>query len=183
MTGCLIDLDGVLTDFVGACCKVHHMEDPYKDGENAGEFDLAKLFDMSDTEFWHPLNKQSFWVNMKKTKEADQIVDIVEKKFGKENCAILTSPSDSELSIVGKINWVKDHYPQFKRRIIVAACKSFMARDNILIDDKDENVEEFDKYGGGGILLPRMWNKFHYYHNDPLSILKEQLDSIKVVKK
>ena len=64
-------------------------------------------------------------------------------------------------SCTGKALWVQSHLPEYSKRFIIStAPKSLLAKpDTLLIDDKDENVEEFVKAGGYGILVNRPWNK------------------------
>ena len=180
---CFIDLDGVLTDFVKQMCRVHGEEDPYKEYSYLGQYDLAKIWQMSDTEFWHPANKVEFWEEMPLTREAEDIVSTVIQKFGLENTAILTAPSKNPNSVVGKLNWVEENFPELRESTIVAQCKDFLARENVLVDDRDSNIEDFRNAGGRGILLPRAWNSQYKDRHIPLHILERELSKIKVVKK
>lgn len=157
-------MDGVLTDFVTACCAAHGKESPYSDPKNLGIFEMEKLWNISVGEFWAPLDKlgRPFWEEMGKMPDADEIVRILEDEFGRSNICILTSPSYDPGCIPGKRAWIKNHYPQFRNQMIFGTAKRFLAGEGrVLVDDRDENVESFVDYGGHGIVIPRLWNSCH----------------------
>ncbi len=43
---CLLDMDGVLADFVSGMCLAHKRPDPYHDPKNLGVWDLDEIFQM-----------------------------------------------------------------------------------------------------------------------------------------
>jgi 5'(3')-deoxyribonucleotidase len=183
MIGCLLDMDGVLSDFVGAMSKAHNKPNPFLDGKNAGKYDLAKIWGIPEKEFWKPTNFVNFWADMKKTREADELVIFIERKFGKDNVAILTAPSEHPASIVGKMEWINRNYPQFDDRIIIAKCKDFLAHyDNVLIDDKDSNVDDFKAAGGRAVLMPRYWNSRHKDSKFTLACVAYTIESMNIIK-
>lgn len=184
MIGCLLDMDGVLADFVGAMVKAHGKEDPYKNGKHKGNFSMEEAWKMPLETFWKPANFVDFWASMKKTPEADDLVSFVEKKFGKENVAILTTQSEHPSSVIGKIKWIDSNYPQFNRRLILTAAKDFLAHpENTLIDDKTENVDNFIKSGGLAVLMPRPWNREHRKSAFSLKHTIEAIGKLNIVKK
>ncbi len=86
---------------------------------------------------------------------------------------MLTSPSSSMYCIPGKRDWIRRHYPQFNKRIIFGSAKQFIAGPaKLLIDDKDSNIVEFEKHGGIGIRVPRLWNSKHNLSNQVIPYLK-----------
>lgn len=159
---CFLDMDGVLVDFIGGANKAHNLPDPYLDPANHGVYDTQKLWGLTAKEFWEPTNSMEFWLGLEKTPEADAIADMVCRKFGSKNVAILTAPSPFLACAGAKRLWIEKHFPQFKKRIILASAgaKQFLAApDKILVDDRDSNIEEFMEGKGLGILVPRLWNK------------------------
>ncbi len=157
----LLDLDGLIVNFVKGACKVHNKQDPYEGGNNTGRYDIANLLGLSSTAFWKPMNVD-FWKELEPTAEAHDMVDAVSRRFGVENICILSSPNLSHDSMVGKLLWVEKHFPEFRRQFLFGPRKKFCAAPNhILIDDYDENVDDFIKSGGIGYLFPRPWNKLH----------------------
>jgi 5'(3')-deoxyribonucleotidase len=161
---CFLDMDGVLANFVEGACNTHYRSWPYTDINNLGKFDIEKIWGMTPAEFWAPIDKRglNFWSDLKKMPDADAIVTLVVKKFGINNIAILTSPSDDPSCIPGKKEWIKRYYPKLYRKIIFGGAKGLLASYNkVLIDDRDKNIDEFRDGGGLSILVPRPWNRLH----------------------
>lgn len=148
-----VDMDGVLADFVGGICKVHGVENPYKDPKNAGVWDIWTLLGMSVKEFWKPC-EYDFWMNLEPTRE-----------FSAYSMAgiVITSPSQNHGCVEGKVAWLKKYMPCLKREdIIFASGKHHLARPGWqLIDDNDKNINAWREAGGQGILVPRPWNSLH----------------------
>lgn len=161
---CLVDLDGVLADFVEAACYEHCVENPYKaSDEHLGTFDIAKATGIDNDEFWEPMNDHEFWLNLKLMPDAVHILMTIDKFFEPENVAICTAPSRSPESASGKMEWVQKMLPQYRRRLIITPAKHFLAhRGVLLIDDRDCNVKKFVADDGYGILYPRKWNSQHH---------------------
>jgi 5'(3')-deoxyribonucleotidase len=158
-------MDGVLADFMGACCSAHNRPDPYLLDSSKGIWETEKVWGISEREFWKPIDALGigFWDGILKTPEADRIVNLVVDAFGEDNIAILTAPSTDPGCVPGKMAWIKRHYPQFKKRIIFGHAKEFLSAPyRVLIDDRDKNVENFRAAGGLAILVPRPWNKAHF---------------------
>lgn len=153
----LLDLDGVLVDFVRGMCESHGRENPFDSGHT--DYYLEKAWGMPESEFWAPSDCSEWWAELPKTEEADDIVDLVERYFGMENVCILTSPTLSPLSLAGKVEWIKKHYPEYSRKFLIGPQKHFCANPyNVLIDDHEINIQKFRDHHGIGILVPRPWN-------------------------
>jgi 5'(3')-deoxyribonucleotidase len=170
----LLDMDGVLDDFVGGASKAHSRTSPYEDDQGHGVFDMEKLWGISTNDFWAKCQGYNFWFWMEKTKEADEIVNLATAYFGVDNIAILTSPSDPDRECVeAKRDWIKKYYPQFSKRIIFGSAKEFLAGpERVLIDDRDRNVEDFRAAGGATVLVPRPWNKENDRSGKVLEVVK-----------
>lgn len=177
---CFLDMDGVIADFMGSLCRVHGKTNPYEDAKALGCWDTEQLWGISEKEFWAPIagNSLEFWQGIEKTKEADEIVELVSNAFGPANVVILTAPSSDHGSVPGKRDWIERHYPQFKKRMIfaTASAKQFMASStSVLVDDKDSNVAEFIRAGGHSVLVPRPWNMDHAREYKLMRVLREGL--------
>lgn len=177
---CLLDMDGVLADFNAGAYEVHRRDGYEAHPEYRGIYTLQHCWGMTDNAFWQPINAYpSFWALLPKLPDADGIVEFVTGVFGEENIAILTAPAWGPHCIPGKQQWIRQHYPQFKRRIIFGSCKEFCAGpERYLLDDRDTNVEKFDEAGGFGILVPRLWNSRWNEADHTLERLKEDLENI-----
>lgn len=176
ITQCLLDMDGVLADFVGGVVKAHGRPYPYIHPSSYGCFDIEKIWGISAHDFWSPCDGASFWDNLGKTPEADTLVNSVCEQFGPDNVAILTAPSQSPYCVPGKRRWIERYYPQLKKNIIFGSAKKFLAAPTrVLIDDRDKNVDDFVGAGGCAILMPRLWNREYDRAADSLDITLSKL--------
>jgi 5'(3')-deoxyribonucleotidase len=171
-----LDMDGVLVDFRRGVCEIFGQKDDpaswtfweYWEGVTTGNVN-AKCNDY----FWKYLN----W-----THDGQEIEQAIRDKFNSDNIYLLTTPMLNTGSGTGKLQWIKWHMPWvYSRTIISYAPKSLLAGPNtLLIDDKDENIEEFRAAGGRGILVPRPWNKNHDCQRSTLDYVKHKLDEVRI---
>lgn len=175
----LIDMDGVLADFTGQC------EVLFKTSLNPwpepGNYAVDVLLKLTPEEFWRRIDetKDAFWAGMRKTKEADALLTCCTELVGRKNIAILTSPSQSPWCHYGKAAWIKNHFPELQRNLLIGACKEFCANENtVLIDDYDGNVKKFRDSGGSAVLFPRPWNTLHEKCKYPLTHVNDELRRI-----
>lgn len=149
----LLDLDGVLADFVQGASVVHN-----KDPKLVSSYGIDIHWGLIPSEFWSPLGYE-FWANLPLTAEAHEVVDMCSNAVGKENVGIITSPCLTEGCTEGKRTWVKEHFPDFLKNLLVGSAKYFCASPNtLLIDDWDTNCEKFREHGGAAFLFPQPWN-------------------------
>lgn len=169
-----LDMDGVLTNFHKGVCDA--FDYPYK------------LEEMRRYDFWQEWSRdvtrkdvncicnQDFWAELEWHEEGKEIMNLVANAYGIENVFLLTCPMPNMGSWTGKKVWVGSMAPDYVKRLIVthAPKKCFAASDTLLIDDKEENVDEFIKAGGQAILIPRPWNRLGRHKVIPH--LAKQLD-------
>jgi 5'(3')-deoxyribonucleotidase len=78
---------------------------------------------------------------------------------------ILLSAAVMPFAMPGKMMWLKREWPDVvkEKRVIICAGSEVKASvagpGKILIDDKNENIDEWEAAGGMGILYPRPWNR------------------------
>lgn len=179
---CLLDMDGVLFDFMSALCVAHNRPSPYENEANFGVWDTEKLWGITVEQFWEPIQKDSlaFWEGIPLTPEAKQIVEFMEEKFGRDNIAILTAPSDDPGAVPGKRISMRRHFPQFEKKMIFGSAKQFLSAPyRFLVDDRDKNCDEFEAAGGHSIQVPRPWNRMHKYREHVLPAIQAQYDVIR----
>jgi len=134
------DMDGVLVDFVKG----------YKELTGVDTTNYVN----STPEFWQPVDKQgpAFWASLDWTNDGKQLWSYI-KKY-KPN--ILSSPSRSQTSRVGKQVWIKTHLPKTQYREILLYPRHekqlFAGENKILIDDLAKTINEWNAKGGIGIL-------------------------------
>ena len=161
---CLVDLDGVLVDFVRGSFVFHQKSIPIKDVR----WDFPKQIGFEGTwtkDFWDPLG-YDFWVNLEWTSEGKQLLTGLEELFG-DDIAIISSPCQTRGCRDGKGDWVEKHIPHYRKKVFLGSEKyRFAAPNKILFDDHEDNVKHFSnpdpKYNGKAILIPRPWNSRIY---------------------
>lgn len=155
-----LDMDGVLFDFVSAALKVHGIQKSkaYAKWE-PGYSEMHEAFGFSEDEFWSKINKKDkFWQELPQYEWIDKLY---EKASEIAKTLILSAPSKNPKSAYGKqICLQKWKGYGFRDWIFTPAKhKKLLARPGaLLIDDNDQNVEEFRKAGGNAILFPQRWN-------------------------
>jgi hypothetical protein len=177
---CFLDMDGVLVDFAGGASLAHDLPNPYVPltPRASGQWDMARLWHITDEQFWQPLNSTTFWESLQFTPEAMAILDVCESTFGQENVCLLSCPSDSAYSALGKLRWIQANLPRYARQYMLGPAKQFCAGpDAILIDDSDANCACFSHHCGGVVLVPRPWNA-NYDIADPVAFIRWTLDDI-----
>ena len=147
----MLDLDGVLVDFIGDAFRFHGI-DPDTIIDN---WNIAEAAGMSSKDFWKPLG-HDFWANLTWLPDGKEILQICKSWFTVENICLLTSPTLNTGCASGKLEWIQKELPDFSRQFLIGPAKRFCSnKHRILIDDGNHNIENWD---GPSILLPRNWN-------------------------
>lgn len=150
-----LDLDGVLADFVRGCFQHFGRTLPMADvGWN-----FYRDWGMTEQEFWTHTTF-SFWAKLPWTPEGRDLLDGL-RTLTDRPLVILTSPAPRQGCTEGKLDWLRQHLPDFIRqgRVFIGSAKHHLAApDKLLIDDHDANVERFRQHGGAAVLVPRPWN-------------------------
>lgn len=168
----LLDLDGVLTDFVGTTLKIFGKEDLIITQE-----DMVPQLGVTEKEFWDTIDSigVEFWSNMAETDECNDILSLVMETGCK--WIISSSPSMSPCSVIGKIKWLKKKFGNYFHDYMIGGHKYLMANPNhILIDDFARNCSKFVNNGGKAILVPRTWNGYDYL--DVVTYIKTRLSEL-----
>lgn len=163
-----LDLDGVVVDFAQGCIDWYNLDCKPEDIKFWGAiFDFYKGTEAS---FWEGLTTE-FWVGLKFTKEANDILTLLEPL---KPC-ILTAPPWKGAG--GKQEWIQKQMPDYfnEKRYLIGPGKHFLAHSqSLLIDDSEDNVDKFREFGGNAILVPRSWNRRR--GQDILQHIKEGLN-------
>ena len=151
------DMDGVLVDF-NARYKDLTGKDPnlhryisFKRAKKNPELSNDEIQAQVNTEFWKPITDEGigYWEGMDWMPDGKKYWDYI-KKYDVE---LLSSPSRSETSRLGKRLWVRNNLPGIKLTLAQAYNKQNYAEPNhILIDDRKSNIEQWRDKGGIGIL-------------------------------
>jgi hypothetical protein len=134
------DMDGVITDFD---------ESFKKASDGIAPRDYEKKFGIN--KFWGLIDSKGvgFWVGMPYMSDGEQYWNYI-KDYDVE---LLSSPSRSESSRLGKRLWVRNNMPGVKLTLAYSADKQkYAAPNHILIDDRKSNIDQWVSRGGVGIL-------------------------------
>ena len=159
-----LDMDGVLVDFFNAFAKLANVK-------HWKQMDPQRLQDV--------LNKivgSDYFAKLPKTNTCDSIVEMVVDFAG--SYSILSSPLRGDIanSTKHKRAWVIDNLSPQPAKTIIIRDKSQYALlngvQNILIDDRENNIHKWQEAGGYGI-------KYQANEND-LSVISGALKAYKI---
>jgi len=174
-----LDMDEVLTDFNKKVYEVFGI--PYKYETLSENYNYFSEIGQTRESVSEKCNV-AFWKSIEWMHDGIDILCAVLNTFPARanEIYLLSVPMPNLKSYEGKLLWVREHFPILeKRTIIMETPKSlFAGPDTLLIDDKDENIEEFVAAGGQGLLVPRPWNRAHFYADRTLDIVKQFLEDL-----
>ncbi len=171
----LLDVDGVLANFVKAAAKLHCRADPYDLPENFGKYSVEDIWGMSKKDFCEPMGYE-YWKTVELLPYANDIANLLADTFGSDNICLLTAPLKTPGCLEGKREWIKKHFPGINW--LIGKPKYFCAHTNsLLIDDSIVNCEKFVEAGGRAFLVPGPWN--FKFEQDPLKALMRFIQNLK----
>jgi predicted kinase/FMN phosphatase YigB (HAD superfamily) len=132
------DMDGVIVDFEHGYDRLTGRKAP---GVNS-------TYDKTD--FWGAITKagKDFWADLEWMEDGKQLWNYI-KQY---NPKLLTAPSREESSRIGKKEWVDKNLPGTPIIFKQAKDKKDLAEPNtILIDDREDNIQQWIDAGGIGI--------------------------------
>lgn len=158
-----LDLDGVLADWHGRVLELFNHTKAWKLGDSIYEYLGVSRFQIS-----HAISMEgmSFWQNLKPLPWFSHLIDTVSFY---SDFSIATRPSRDPISATGKMQWMYKHLSgdnnkEFRRFAIIEDKFRLAKTGTILIDDDEEQCNNFTEHGGLGILFPRIWNA-NYRHS------------------
>ncbi len=157
----LLDMDGVLCDFMAAASKVHGRT--YREADwPPGCEDFVTVFGISTATFWKAIDEfdeqEGFWSRLKPYPWFEDLIAMI-RPFG---FTIATSPNRHAWCPSGKVEWLHEHFHNRFMDFMIGREKHLLARSgHVLIDDRDKVCEQFSNEGGHVILFPQPWNSNH----------------------
>jgi hypothetical protein len=169
-----LDLDGVVRDWVRAVAERFHVPELHTHPDMIISWDFVESYvcgknGLTPKQFWE-MQDETFWLTMHKTKEANQIIDLL-LSTGIPVC-LLTSPTLNNAGWSQK--WMRENMPSFfyQKHYLIGPAKHFAATpDSLLVDDAEKNINMWVAWGGIGLLFPRPWNSGRQI-NDPMEYFK-----------
>jgi len=136
-----LDLDGVIADFDKRFTELAGMGPrEYEDS-----FGREKFWDFIDIK-----HKIKFFSQMDWMPEGKKLYNFI-KQFDHK---LLSAPSKNDASKIGKRIWTKENTPE--TQLILSPAynkKNYADKSNILIDDRESNIQQWREAGGIGILF------------------------------
>ena len=168
-----LDMDGVLTDFVGHALKFHGSDMDIKDWPT-GEWDIAKVLGLGPKAFWSKLDCREFWMEMPLYDHAEELLQLC-KDTGFE-VVILSSPARGCCASC-KLEYAHENF--FRTKVILANDKTPLAHSvkTLLIDDHDGNHDKWTETGGFCHIFPRKWNFAHAQHDHAMEIITPHINA------
>lgn len=157
----LLDVDGVLANFVQGSIEAHGMECVFSHDEATSySYFMDSPWGMTASEFFEPLDNFQFWDSLPLYPESHWLFDSL-RVLPCDLFICTTVPSGSVHAASGKLSWLKRHFGIDSDRVVITRSKHLLASEEVmLIDDADGNAIRFRKSGGNVITVPRPWN--HY---------------------
>ena len=162
----LLDMDGVVANFVKKICEAHGRCNPYTDTDFRSDYEMlnSEVFKgMTVQEFFEPCGTPEFWETIEPTHDADEIISTILEFFEPEDVCISTAHTlQTGPCCDGKTRWLQNRYAHLNLHFTASfnRAKYFAASPwSLLLDDGERNTDRFEKEGGNTILLPRPWNR------------------------
>jgi 5'(3')-deoxyribonucleotidase len=170
------DLDGVLCNWTKGVCDLFSID--YREPD---VYDITKMLGVPQKQMWEKIDEKGhlFWSNLENYPWFDELIErlkVIDKNF-----CILTSPSKCPNCVKGKLQWIQKKFGNHFRNYIFAPAKlkkELAGPNKILIDDKLENILDWNNNGGHGILFPQPYNVPYHLLPDSKNIVNYILKHI-----
>ena len=184
-TTVFLDMDEVLTDFVGGACVAHYttvaeLDFVRKPGiwsivEPLGT--IRKIPGFTNDDFWEQIHcyGEIFWLRLAALPWARELTGLLDDLYP-QRWYIVSAPSRCPTSYSGKVKWLKRFFRQDFDRFLLTPHKHLFAKPGtLLIDDRELNLLKFEEAGGKGLLFPNMGNNLHAQRHNPLEYVRQHL--------
>lgn len=177
----LLDMDGVLCNFVKGCCRLFGLDEQKTLSKWApNEYRVDSVFGITEEQLWEKINdeKDRFWATLDEYEWSRKLYEECQK-FG--NVYFLTAPSTLSASLAGKAEWMQKFTGNSKFRDYLVGSPKFLCakEDNVLIDDSDKNCDSFRDAGGRTVLFPQPWNTLHGYKGSKIEHVISEMNKLK----
>lgn len=178
-----LDMDGVLCDLHYGLLTLHKRLDLLG---KIPAYDISPALGMACEDVWAPVIAAGwqFWAELPKLPWTDKLISWA---LCTRCTTICTRPlnlnradgADVGDSVRGKMIWLRRHFGSKFTNIVFAFDKTTLSRPGaLLIDDDEQYAAGFHAGGGRQLLLPREYNRYAGYANDPLTFVKDSFRRI-----
>lgn len=162
----LLDMDGVLCDFVSMACVACGRPAVISNWPKS-IYPLCDALEMPLDEIWARIDRHDkhhgFWSRLAPYPWYTDLINlIIQQESFNLPFTISTSPSRHHGCVSGKVQWLRRHIHPGFTDYMLGHQKHLLAKPDVcLIDDSDMNVDNFRTAGGKAILFPQPWNSNH----------------------
>lgn len=182
-----LDMDGVLANFVQACIDLlGHTSTSRITHDQITSWDLGSRLGLPMNELWRRIDQQGhlFWQHLRAYPWAGDLALLCATSAPR--CSILTSTSARPHAVAGKAPWLEGRlYGNIPATYVTnAKHKAMFARGpgDVLIDDSNENCEDWARCGGTAICFPQPWNRQGHIITpaDKMAYVIDQLSNVRI---
>ena len=177
----LLDVDGVLADFITASLKANGLPGSHDDVESWNWFIPPGATEDEKKSMYRKFMAncdatKDFWIGLNPYWWAHPLHALC-KRF--DEVVFSTAPSLDPSCSSQKIQWLRNHrFMGNTNAFMIGPHKFLMAKNAILIDDSDENVGKFTEREGSAILFPQRWNSARDFVQDRIGYVRMKLEEI-----
>lgn len=160
-----LDMDGVLANFIKGACEVHGqsygrtLAAYYRRLEVTGRpmWAIEEAWGMPDLDPWPAIRERPrFWAELEPYPWLEELLSLV--RLLSDRVTVLTSPIACPHCYGGKFEWHARYIGDRAGFIPYSLKHEFAAKDCLLIDDSDDNLDKFRDAGGCVLRFPQPWN-------------------------
>ena len=170
-----LDLDNTLLDLSRPVASYMGYADLAADPSYPTTYDWAKDMGMSNDELWKRVEKAGpgFWERLPWTSWGERLLTTI-CQTGHD--VIVVSRIVGPSSAAGKKVWADRCLPPGVPLFLTDSIKwPLAAADRFLIDDAEDNVEEWESHGGTALLVPQTYNANHALVGQEYNYLTKEL--------
>lgn len=176
----LLDIDGVLNNFIRGACKIFNRDyDSLISSWPLGIWNMEVALNIPASEFYSTIDHAGidFWANLPEFSHTRSMI-----KFCQDLAPtyLVTTPTLDPSCHHGKMIWIQNVFGRnFKDYVLTPRKELCAAPYHVLVDDNEENIKKFIINGGIGLLYPTVGNCRYEERFNPFEIIKRDLLDIK----
>lgn len=173
----LLDMDGVLCDWVGGVCRLFGRDQVELEAAWPADYDICVALGITTEQLWAKVDAagEDFWADLQ---PYPWTTDLWAACSQWEPTLVCTSPSFHPSSLSGKLRWLHRHLADgaaFRDYVITPRKEAMAGGDRVLIDDRDAGCDAFRAGGGLSFVFPRPWNSNRSLAHDPMAAVMDYL--------